>query len=104
LGRSDRSFLNQFTTFGDKFSKWYSKIINILIETCIREDTNAHRKGIKSKKPCITWSLIKSIEKRHALNRKRILSNSNLAGCILKIYDIALKKLLRKVKRNYFTK
>ena len=41
LSRSDWSFLIQFTTFGEKFSEWYSKITGILREICIRKASKA---------------------------------------------------------------
>ena len=103
LGRSDWSFLNQSTTFGDKLSEWYSKIIDIFHETCIRKATK-QQKDTKPRKPWITLSLIKSIEKIHALYRKSIVSNNDLDQDIYKKYNITLSKLLRKVKRDYFTK
>ncbi|KAK2721247.1 hypothetical protein QYM36_003506 [Artemia franciscana] len=48
LGRSDWSLLNQFTTFGDKFSEWYSKMNDILRETCIRKAAQKRYKTPKA--------------------------------------------------------
>lgn len=85
-----------------KFVKFYNKLLNLL-NSCTKEVRKRARREMP-KKPWVTKGLLRSINRRDLLFKKKMLQPSDVNERIYKNYRNALNRLLRKAKEAHYKK